>query len=130
LLLSVKLLIYAAGACTLIAGILHLSLASNVLGNNLQVGIFFVVAGIAQVFWTLPIVRRWGKVWIYVGIAGTIILIIMWIITRFPENTIIGRELPVNSVGIAIEVFQIAFIVLSCLIIRDQGLKQVIKKQL
>ena len=119
------LLVYAAAACTLIAGILHLYLASNVLVNNLPVGIFFVVAGIAQVFWTLPTLRTWGTVWTYVGIGGTVILIIMWIITRFPDNPIIGRDLPVNSMGIAIEVFQIAFIVLSSLIItRGQGRKQ------
>ena len=116
------LLVYATAACTLIAGILHLYLASNVIGNNLSVGIFFIVAGIAQVFWTLPILRSWGKLWTYVGIGGTIILIIMWIITRFPDNPIIGRDLPVNSMGIAIEAFQIAFIVLSALIIvRDRG---------
>ena len=115
------LLVYAAGACTLIAGILHLSLASNVIVNNLSVGVFFIVAGIAQIFWTLPTLRTWGRIWIYVSIGGTIILIIMWIITRFPENPIIGRDLPVNSMGIAIEAFQIAFIVLSALIIaRDR----------
>ena len=105
----------------MIAGILHLSLASNVIGNNLQVGMFFVVAGVAQVFWTLPILRSWGKVWTYVGIGGTIILIIIWIITRYPDNPIIGRDLPVNSMGIAIEAFQIGFIVLSAVIIaRDR----------
>jgi hypothetical protein len=116
-LLAEKPLIYAAGGCTLIAGILHLYLASNVIGNNLQVGVFFLVAGIAQIFWTLPIVRIWGKVWYYVGIGGTIVLIIVWVITRFPDNPIIGRGLPINSIGIAIEVFQVAFIVLSSLII-------------
>jgi hypothetical protein len=115
------LLVYAAGASTLIAGILHLSLASNVLVNNLQVGIFFLLAGIAQIFWILPTLRRWGRMWTYVGIGGTIILIIFWIVTRFPDNPIIGRDLPVNSMGITIEVFQIAFIVLSVLIItRDR----------
>ena len=115
------LLVYAAAGCTLIAGILHLSLASNVIVNNLQVGIFFLVAGIAQIFWTLPILRTWGRTWTYVGMGGTIILIIVWAITRFPDNPIIGRDLPVNSMGIAIEVFQIAFIVLSALIIaRDR----------
>jgi hypothetical protein len=36
---------------------LHLSLASNVIVDNVQVGIFFLVAGITQVFWTLPIIR-------------------------------------------------------------------------
>jgi len=87
---SIKILIYAAGACTLIAGILHLSLASNFIGFNLPVGIF-LVAGIGQIFWTLPIVRSWGKIWNYVGIGGTIILIIIWIITRYPNIPITGR---------------------------------------
>jgi hypothetical protein len=118
---SFRLLTYAGAGCTLIAGILHLSLASNVIVNNLQVGIFFLVAGIAQVFWTLPIVRTWGKVWTYVGIGGTIILIIIWVITRYPDNPISGRDLPVNSIGIAIEIFQILFIVLCGIIIARNG---------
>jgi uncharacterized membrane protein HdeD (DUF308 family) len=123
------LLIYAAAACTLIAGILHLSLASNVIVNNLPVGVFFLVAGIAQIFWTLPTLRTWGRAaWTYVGIGGTIILIIVWAITRFPDNPIIGRDLPVNSMGIAIEVFQIAFIVLCSPIIATGPGKGVNKK--
>jgi hypothetical protein len=124
-LLSVKVLSYAAGGCTLIAGILHLSLASNVIGQNLPTGIFFLVAGIAQIFWTLPIVRTWGKVWNYVGIGGTIVLIIIWVITRYPDNPISGRAFPVNSIGVAIESFQIAFIVLSGIILgRDKTRKE------
>jgi hypothetical protein len=127
--LSIKILIYAAGACTLIAGILHLSLASNFIGQNLSVGVFFLVAGIAQVFWTLPTVRAWGRIWNYVGIGGTIILIIIWIITRYPDNPITGRGLPVNSIGVAVEVFQIAFIILCAVVIaRDRRTKVVNKK--
>jgi len=128
--LSIKILIYAAGACTLIAGILHLSLASNLIGLNLPVGVFFLVAGIVQLFWTLPTVRTWGRIWNYVGIGGTIILIIIWTITRYPDNPITGRGLPVNSIGVAVEVFQIAFIILCALIIaRGRRTKRVNKKQ-
>jgi hypothetical protein len=126
---SIKLLSYAAGGCTLIAGILHLSLAPNVIVNNLQVGIFFLVAGIAQIFWTLPILRTWGRIWTYVGIGGTIILIIIWTITRFPDNPIIGRDLPVNSIGIAIEAFQVAFIVLCSLIIGSATRRKGVNKE-
>ncbi|TLX67706.1 MAG: hypothetical protein E6L03_05955 [Thaumarchaeota archaeon] len=128
--MSIKILIYAAGACTLIAGILHLSLASNFIGFNLPVGIF-LVAGIGQIFWTLPIVRIWGKIWNYVGIGGTIILIIIWTITRYPNIPITGRGLPVNSIGVTIEVLQIAFIILCALMIaRDRRTKVVHTKQL
>jgi hypothetical protein len=39
-------LYYAAAAATAIAGILHLVLASNVIGRNPMTGIFFLVGGI------------------------------------------------------------------------------------
>ena len=97
---------------------------------NLPVGTFFLVAGIVQVFWTLPIVRAWGRIWNYVGIGGTIILIIVWTITRYPDNPITGRDLPVNSIGVAVEVFQVAFIILCALMIaRDRRTIGVNKKQ-
>jgi len=49
----------------------------------------------------------------------------------YPDNPITGRGLPINSIGIAIEVFQVAFIVLCGLIItRDRTRKEVDKKQL
>jgi hypothetical protein len=51
----------AAAAATAIAGILHLILAYNVNGRNIYSGIFFIVAGFAQLFWVLPMIKRWGR---------------------------------------------------------------------
>lgn len=96
---------------------MHLIFASNVIGFNINNGIFFIVAGIAQIFWAVPMIKRWGRIWYYIGIAGTIILIIMWVMTRIPGNPITGRGGPINEIGIAIQVFQIAFIVLTAIII-------------
>jgi hypothetical protein len=112
-----KALYYAAAATTAIAGILHLIQASNVLGFNLNFGIFFIVAGLAQLFWVLPIIRRWGRPWYYVGIGGTIVLIILYVITRMPDNPITGRGGPLSPMAIAIEVLQVAFIGLTVAII-------------
>ena len=67
--------------------------------------------------------KRWGKVWYYIGIAGTIILIIMWVMTRMPGNPIIGRGGPINEIGIAIEVFQIAYVVITAIIIVKESKK-------
>ncbi|SRR5215207_4387735 len=92
----------SAAATTAIAGILHLTLVPNMIGFNINSAIFFLVAGITQLFWAIPMLKRWGKIWYYIGIAGTIILII---ITRMPGNPIIGRGGPINEIGIAIEVF-------------------------
>lgn len=114
---QMKALYYAAAATTAIAGILHLIQASNSLRFNLNFGIFFIVAGIAQLFWVVPMIRRWGMPWYYVGIGGTIVLIILFVITRMPDNPITGRAGPINPMAIAIEVFQAAFIGLTVAII-------------
>ena len=108
--MKIRPLYYAAAATTAIAGILHLIQASNVLGFNLNFGIFFIVAGIVQLFWVLPIIRRWGLPWYYVGIGGTIVLMILYVITRMPDNPITARGGPVSPMALAIEVLQAAFI--------------------
>jgi len=82
---------YAAAAATAIAGILHLVLAANLIVRGPLFGIFFLIAGIAQLFWALPMAKRWGKMWYYVGIAGTIVLIIIFFVTRVPNPITGGR---------------------------------------
>ena len=115
------LLYYAAAGTTAIAGILHLLLVPNIFGFNVNNAIFFLVSGIAQIFWVLPMVKRWGKMWYSIGIAGTIILIIMWAITRMPGNPITGRGGPISDMAIAIEVFQIAYVIITAIIIAREG---------
>jgi hypothetical protein len=112
-----NVLYYAAAATTAIAGILHLIQAPNVLDFSLNFLIFFSVAGIAQLFWVVPMIRRWGRPWYLIGIGGTIVLIILFAITRMPDNPITGRAGPIMPMAIAIEVFQAAFIGLSIAII-------------
>ena len=114
---KINVLYYAAAATTAIAGILHLIQASNVLGFNLNFGIFFIVSGLAQLFWVLPIIRRWGLPWYFVGIGGTIVLIILFVITRMPDNPITGRGGPLSPMAVAIEVLEVAFIGLTAAII-------------
>jgi hypothetical protein len=112
-----NILYYAAAATTAIAGILHLIQASNVLDFSLNFFIFFSVAGIAQIFWVVPMIKRWGLPWYLIGIGGTIVLIALFAITRMPDNPITGRGSPVSPLGLAIEVMQAAFIGLSIVII-------------
>jgi hypothetical protein len=50
----------AAAATTAIAGMLHLMMGPNSVNFNVNQGILFIVGGIAQVFWIIPTVRRWG----------------------------------------------------------------------
>ena len=116
-----RILYYAAAATTAIAGILHLSLVPDIIGRNLNSGVFFLISGIAQIFWVIPILRRWGRTWYYIGIAGTIVLIIMWAITRIPGNPITGRGGPISEMAIAIEVFQVAYIIITAIIITKES---------
>ena len=112
---------YAAAATTAIAGILHLSLVPDIIGRNLNSGVFFLISGIAQIFWVIPMLKRWGRTWYYIGIAGTIILIIMWVMTRVPGNPITGRGGPISEMAVAIEVFQVAYIIITAIIIAKES---------
>jgi len=57
-----RILYYAgAAATTAIAGILHLSLVPDIIGRNLNSGVFFLISGIAKIFWVIPMLKRWGR---------------------------------------------------------------------
>jgi len=126
--MSIKWLLVAAAVSTSIAGVLHLTLVSNSIGRNPWIGIFFLVGGIAQIFWVLPTIKNWGRVWFYIGIAGTLVLIIMWAMTRMPDNPITGRGAPINNIGVATEIFQIIYIVTSVVIILNYNRTSIFSK--
>ena len=107
-----KAIFYAAAACTFIAGILHLAIVPMFFTQlSIDVMIFFIVSGLAQVFWVIPVIKKWGNFWHYFGIGGTVILIIMYLLA------VPGSGYPVSPLDIAIELFQIVFIILCTIII-------------
>jgi hypothetical protein len=110
--LSNKALLYAAAASTFIAGVLHLAIVPVFfMQMSKDITIFFIVSGLAQIFWVIPVIKEWIKPWYYVGIGGTIILIIMYLVV------VPGSGHPVSQLDISIELFQIAFIILCIIII-------------
>ena len=106
---SILLVAVAASVCTAIAGILHLTMLP---APNSNMTILFLIGGIAQIFWVIPTIKRWGKTWDIIGIAGTLAFIIIWLITRMPDNPVTGRAGRIGESAIIIEIFQITFIVL------------------
>ena len=108
---------YSAAVTTFITGILHLTFVPNLIGISGYTSLFFLITGIAQLFWVVPILKKWSNIWCYVGIGGTFILLSLWLIKRVPHNRILYRALPVNDIGIVIEVLQSAFIIVCGLII-------------
>ena len=110
--LTNKALFYSAAASTFIAGALHLAIVPMFFTQmSIDITIFFIVSGLTQIFWVIPVIKRWIKPWYYVGIGGTVILVIMYLIA------VPGSGHPVSQLDIAIELFQIAFIILCSIII-------------
>ena len=100
--------VYVAAASTFIAGILHIALVPMFFKfMTPDIIIFFTVSGLAQIFWIIPTIKRWIMPWYYIGIGGTIVLIILWIIA------VPGGGHPIGETDVTIEVFQIVYIVLS-----------------
>ena len=98
---------------------MHLILAYNGL-SHIDIStfsIFFLVAGIAQLCWTIPLIKRWGRAWYYVGIGGTAALIIIWTITRYPNQITGGTGFPINSISIITEIFEFAFVIITAIVV-------------
>jgi peptidoglycan/LPS O-acetylase OafA/YrhL len=127
--MNTKWLYYAAAGATAIAGILHLTQGPNMLNFNLNGAILFFVGGLAQLFWVVPMIRRWGRVWYSIGIAGTLVFIAIWVITRVPGNPITGRGGMISDMGIAVEVMQFAFVALTGAIIAIESMRKRIDKK-
>ena len=121
----------AAAATTAIAGILHLIWASSIIGKAPPTfSIFFVVSGIAQAFWALPMIKRWGRKWYYIGIAGNVVLVILYAATRVPNPLTGGRPAPTEGIGISILIFEIAYVVITAIILdREKRIKKVSDKE-
>ena len=84
-----KLLHYVGVATTALVGILHLILVPFFIGFNSTSSIFFVVTGLAQLFWTLPLIKLWGNFWYFIGITGTVVLISLYLSVSFDWKFVI-----------------------------------------
>jgi hypothetical protein len=117
-------LAYIAAAVTIAGGIFHLMM----IGPSLKPYNFpmellpytdalFIVAGIAQIFWALPMIKNWGLRWYYMGMAGTIGLTILLALTRIP-NEITGAALQDrNPMALLTEISQLLYIGVTAIII-------------
>ena len=112
------LLYMGAAACTGIAGILHLMLVPSSIIAGIEYATFFMISGLAQLFWVLPMVKRWGRIWYIIGIAGTAVLVgltgyVVIDSVRNPQSTPPG----VIELAVAIEIFQISYVIIMAIIV-------------
>lgn len=112
------LLYFGAAACTGLAGILHLMLVPSSITAGIQYTMLFLISGLAQIFWILPMVRKWGRIWNIIGIAGTAVLVgltgyVVIESVRNPQLTPPG----ITELAVAIEIFQISYVIITTIII-------------
>jgi heme/copper-type cytochrome/quinol oxidase subunit 1 len=116
-----KILHYAGAAATVLVGILHLTLVPFFIGYGSNTSLFFVATGIAQLFWAVPLVKQWGRLWYFIGIGGTVVLILFWNILNAPLS-IRGLAAPYDIISIAVEVLQVVFIAIAAVILTIERL--------
>jgi hypothetical protein len=122
-----SLLYYGAAFCTGLAGILHLMLIPNSI-NFINYAIFFLVSGMAQLFWALPMIKRWGEIWYLIGIAGTAIMVGLtgYVIVSILYDPMTGRG-GIIEMAIATELFQLTYVVLTTIILYRERKLRIIK---
>src|SRR5215469_5025198 len=120
-----------AAVATAIAGIVHLYVPFShpVMPKLSPITVFFIGSGIAQIFWILPMIKRWGKPWYYIGIAGNIGFIILYIITRLPGNPVTGRGGTVDPVDMVCEIAQVAYIAITAIILAKERTVKVAERE-
>ena len=127
-------LFIAAAVATAIAGIVHLymPLSHPRMLGNIPTATFFLGSGIAQLFWVIPMIKRWGRIWYYVGIAGNVAFIILYVVTRFPGNPVNGKGGDIDAVDMTCELAQVAYIAITAVIIlvKERSVKVMDKEQL
>src|SRR5215469_8790882 len=114
----------AAAIATAIAGIVHLYIPFGfpIVFGNLAIAIFFLGSGIAQIFWVLPMIKRWGNPCYYIGIGGNLGFIILYVITLLPGNPVTGRGGNVDITAAICESAQVAYIVITAtILVRERG---------
>ena len=113
----------AAAVATATAGIVHLYIpfAFPMVFENLAVAIFFLGSGIAQIFWILPMLKRWGRLWYYIGIVGNAGFIILYVITLFPDNPVTRKGGSVDITASICELGQVAYILITVAILSKES---------
>jgi heme/copper-type cytochrome/quinol oxidase subunit 1 len=119
-----RILHYAGAAATALVGILHLILVPFFVGFGSNTSVFFVATGIAQLFWAVPLIKHWGKLWYFIGIAGTVVLILSWNIVNAPLS-IRGLAAPYDLISIGVEVLQVVFIAIAAVILILRSVQKV-----
>ena len=125
---SIDLIFYIAAISTITGGILHLLMLGPALKPvNFPIQLLpytdglFAISGIMQILWCIPMIKRWGKNWYYIGLVGTIGLSMLLLLTRIPNGI---TNLPLedkNPMALLTEISQFLFIGVTIIIIKYES---------
>ena len=126
-----RLLAYIAAAATIAGGVSHLLMIGPYLKpSNFPMELFlytdtiFIVAGLAQIFWALPMIKSWGLRWYYLGIIGTAALSLSLLFTRVPNGVTSAALIDTNPMALLTEISQFLYIGATSIIVRRTYLRQ------
>ena len=83
----------AAASTTATAGILYLIMAPSHLAFNLSFAALLLISGSFQLFWFVPMIKRWGAKWYCTGIIGTLLFMILILLETVYPLTILAELL-------------------------------------
>lgn len=117
-------LCYLSSVFTILGGMMHfIMLGPSLKPVNFPMEMLvytdslFVLAGMLQIFWAIPMIMRWSLKWHYMGIIGTIGLTALLAITRFPNIITTNPLIDVNPMAMYTKIVQILYIVSTITII-------------
>jgi len=126
-----RLLAYIAAAATIAGGVLHLMMIGPYLKPSnfpmellLYTDILFIIAGLAQIFWALPMIKGWGLRWYYLGIFGTAALSLSLLFTRVPNGVTSAALIDTNPMALLTEISQFLYIGATIIIVIGTYLRQ------
>jgi tetratricopeptide (TPR) repeat protein len=124
---NMEIIFYIAAFSTICGGIMHLLMLGPALKPvNFPMQLLpytdglFTISGIMQIFWAIPMIKKWGTKWYYIGLVGTIGLSLLLLMTRIPNGI---TNLPLedkNPMALLTEVFQLLFIAVTAIIIINE----------
>jgi len=126
-----RLLAYIAAAATIAGGVLHLMMIGPYLKPSnfpmellLYTDILFIIAGLAQIFCALPMIKGWGLRWYYLGIFGTAALSLSLLFTRVPNGVTSAALIDTNPMALLTEISQFLYIGATIIIVIGTYLRQ------
>jgi len=134
---NIDVIFYISAFATIGGGIMHLLMLGSALKPvNFPMQLLpytdglFIISGIMQIFWCIPMIKRWGINWYYIGLIGTIGLSLLLLMTRIPNGI---TNLPLedkNPMALLTEVFQFLFIAVTIIIIINERQSNKISKKI